>query len=292
MFKSILASLTGFPSDNAVLESAFLVANEFQAHVDCLHVTLGVAEVDVASTFEASFLSARTVEQVRAMERRIADNAARAQKAFDEIRARRNLVVRESPDIISSAATFAYREIIGSDLDLTTEEARIHDLTIIARDSRNVIIEPDRAGTVMLGSGRPILVPPRKAAKTIGTKIVIAWKNNAEAARACAAAMPFIAKATEVTVLAVKEGTDAEEYARPAKALARALAWHGKKVEAKLLEFSLKPAAETMLDEAYRLDADLLVMGGYGHSRFREVVFGGMTREVLSECEIPALLAH
>jgi nucleotide-binding universal stress UspA family protein len=207
--------------------------------------------------------------------------------------ARRNLMIAEEPKADRGTATsLAYREVIGADLDETINTARLHDLTVIARDSRNVILEPDRAGTVMLSSGRPVLVPPRRAPKTMGTKVALAWKNTAEAARAVASAMPFIVGAQAVTVLAANEEDDARRFAEPARLLVRELSWHGVNAKSKLLPFSLKPAGETLLDEAYRLDVDLLVMGGYGHSRFREIVFGGVTREILAESEVSVLMCH
>lgn len=85
-------------------------------------------------------------------------------------------------------------------------------------------------------------------------------------------------------------GSNAEQFEGSTNELIRALAWDGVKAQSRLLEFS--PTGETILDEAYHLDTDLLIMGGYGHSRLREIFFGGMTREILPECEIPVLMAH
>lgn len=289
MIKSMLASLTGQPSDLAVLGTAAQAARKFTAHVDCLHVTSNTLIEDVAS---AGLLLGGTIEQLRALDKRASDAKQRAHAAFDELCKRERLVLTESPQA-SSVPSVAFREITGSDDEVTIRAARAHDLTIVARDSRNVVTEPDRAGTIMLASGRPTLVPPRKAAKTLGKRIVVAWKDTAEASRAVASAMPFLGTADVVTLVSLSEGeSDLDKVAAFARDVARQLLWHGVRAEAKGLEFSLKPTAESILDEAYRLDADLVVMGGYGHSRLRELVFGGMTREILTECEIPVLLSH
>lgn len=286
MFKLILASLTGAPSDTAVLETSVQVATRFSAHVDCLHVS---------AMFDADALAMSqwvvSAEQIRAMEKHISEVDSLARSSFEEVCERKHLVRSAEP---GNAPSFAYIETVGHDLKETIHSSRVHDLTIIARDSRNVIAtEPDRAGKLMLSTGRPILVPPRKAAKTLGSHVVVAWKNAPEAARALGFAMPLLAGAEAVTVLAVSEGEDdPDKTVAPAQELARALRWYGIKAETKALAFSLKPVGETVLDEAYRRDADLLVMGGYGHSRLREFAFGGMTREILSECEIPVFLSH
>jgi nucleotide-binding universal stress UspA family protein len=231
-----------------------------------------------------------SAEQIRALEQHISEADVRARASYEEICQRKHLTQSSQPGTLPS---FAFVDVTGNDVRETIRLARLHDLTIIARDSRNVITEPDRAGKVMLSCGRPVMVPPRKAAKGFGERIVIAWKNTAESARAVAAATPFLASAKSVTIVAISEGeADLERVAAPAKELAQALKWYGISAEAKALPFSLKPAGETLLDEAYRLDADLLVMGGYGHSRLREFAFGGMTQEILFECEIPVLMSH
>jgi nucleotide-binding universal stress UspA family protein len=88
--------------------------------------------------------------------------------------------------------------------------------------------------------------------------------------------MPFLTNADAVTLVSLSEGeTDLEKLATSARNVVQALTRHGIDAAEKTLELSLKPAAESILDEAYRLDADFLVMGGYGHSRMREFVFGG-----------------
>jgi nucleotide-binding universal stress UspA family protein len=289
VIKSILASLTGQPSDLAVLETAVRAGRKFGAHVDCLHVTPS-AVVDVVS---AGILLGTTIEQMRALDKRISEAKQRARMEFEDICKREALIVADVPKSAGSMPSFAFREIVGDDVDETIRSARAHDLTVIARDSRNVITRPDRAGTIMLASGRATLVPAHKAPKTLGSRIVVAWKDTAEASRAVASAMPFLSTADAVTVVSLSEGeTDLERLGTSARNIVRELAWHAIEASEKTLEFSLKPAAESILDEAYRVDADMLVMGGYGHSRMREFAFGGMTRDILAECEIPVLFSH
>ena len=286
MFDLMLASLTGTPSDVSVLETASLIGTMFSSHVDCLHVAEPLDGVEALGLNHWDI----TNEQLQFMEKRVTEQAARARTTYEAIcGTKEGPLPDESP---RRTVSFAFRQISGH-LGETIHEARLHDLTIIARDSRNVITEPDRAGKVMLSAGRPVLVPPRKAAKTFGKRIVVAWKDKPESARAIGFATPLLKRAQAVVILAVSEGeTDLDKVNAPARELAQALKWHGVVADVKALPFSLKPAGETILDEAYRVDADLLVMGGYGHSRLREFAFGGVTREILSECEIPVFLSH
>ena len=292
MIKDVLASLTGLASDTAVLQTAVLVANAFSAHVDCLHVSFVDPNADIKMA-DFGWKSAREVDLIRGVQRRTEELAANAAAAFEGLRDKKKLLVAERPSETVSGPSFAYRQISSACPAETARLARHHDLTVIARDSPNVVYEPGRAGTVLLSSGRPILVPPRRSSKTLGFRVAIAWKDTPEAARAVTLSMPFLARAESVSVLNASEGEyDLEKSGASAAALAENLQWHGIAVKSTMLKFSLTPASERILDEAYKLDTDLLVMGGYGHSRLREFVFGGMTREILAECEIPVLMAN
>lgn len=291
MIKHVLASLTGLASDTAVLETSLSVTKAFSAHVNCVFVSLSDpgATIKVA---EFGWMPAREIDVMRGLQQRAATLAASAKATFEGFRDRRKLVIADRPGDRPRGATFHFGWVSATTAGETARLARCHDIAIVARDSPNAAYEPERAGTVLLNSGHPVLVPPRRAAKTLATRVAIAWKDRPEAARAVATSLPFLAKAESVTILTANEGqrhsrkTDAS-----AEALARSLAWHGITARTKTLKVS--PAvSEAILDEAYKLDVDLLVMGGYGHSRAREFVFGGMTREILATCEIPVLMSN
>jgi nucleotide-binding universal stress UspA family protein len=141
---------------------------------------------------------------------------------------------------------------------------------------------------LLLETGRPLLIPGSAAASpAIAERVAVAWKPTPQAARAVAFAMPFLARAKEVAVMTVEE----EEGRRDATAqLVTYLRWHGIKAAAQRLSPGPESAAETLLGAA--ASSDLLVMGGYGHTRLREWVFGGFTQRVLADASIPVLIAH
>ena len=141
---------------------------------------------------------------------------------------------------------------------------------------------------VLLDSGRPILIPAAAAMPAKFERIAIAWKPTPEAVRAVTAAMPFLALAREIVVATVEEaGAGREEADR----LVRNLRWHGLQATTLSLKPGAEGAAATLL-AAIGNRADLLVMGGYGHSRLREWVFGGFTQLVLADAPLPVLIAH
>lgn len=147
---------------------------------------------------------------------------------------------------------------------------------------------------VLFGSGRPLLVIPSDwKASDIGRRIVIAWNGGREAARAVAAATPLLERADKVTILTiVAEAEDGPAAASP-EALAAHLGRCGLAAEARLIERGGRTEAEALSEERRKLGADLIVMGGYGHTRLQEIVFGGLTRALIGDATAPPLLmAH
>jgi nucleotide-binding universal stress UspA family protein len=119
-------------------------------------------------------------------------------------------------------------------------------------------------------------------------RMAIAWKPTQHTTRAVALAMPLIARAREVVVLTIAERPDEHDTT---DRLVRGFTWHGLAARAERLQPGTGGAVQTLLAAANEC-ADLLVMGGYGHTRIREWVFGGFTREVLDAAPLPVLIAH
>jgi nucleotide-binding universal stress UspA family protein len=140
-------------------------------------------------------------------------------------------------------------------------------------------------------SGRPLLLAPPKSLPKIGHKVAIAWKEGAEAARAVTAASSILSRAEEVVVLCVSRNPAGDDRDRlSTERLAKSLRWRGVKVEVQMEYAAASPEAAALKNMAYNRDADLLVMGAYGHGRFREFVLGGVTEEMLNGCGIPVLM--
>ena len=124
--------------------------------------------------------------------------------------------------------------------------------------------------------------------QTIGERVAIAWNDSAEAARALAFALPFVEAASVVHVLTAETWRTQFEATED---LADYLEWRGIMCERRAIEAEDDVGA-ALLQAASAAGADLLVMGGYGRSRLRELVLGGVTRHVLTHAQLPVLLAH
>src|SRR5204863_7832942 len=143
--------------------------------------------------------------------------------------------------------------------------------------------------SALLNTGRPLLIPSAVGTPPEfgGGTVAIAWKPTPHAARAVTAAMPLLALAKDVVVMTVDE----EDSLWQMDGLVRNLAWHGLRASTERLPLKGREPAKTLLDAAEK-KASLLVMGGYGHSRIREWVFGGFTRQILADAPLPVFMAH
>jgi nucleotide-binding universal stress UspA family protein len=168
--------------------------------------------------------------------------------------------------------------------------ARYFDATILQQPDPEGADTAEIIEAVLFGSGRPVLIVPYvDVPPHLGT-VVVAWDEGRPAARAVADALPLLTMADRVNVVSVNK--DGEESSLPSKDMSRHLARHGIKAEGVGLPGSGGGVANTLLSYAADLDAGLIVMGGYGHSRLREMVLGGTTRTILKSMTVPVLMAH
>lgn len=180
---------------------------------------------------------------------------------------------------------------------VTTLQARYADLTVVptlAAGSPVQDIVHDHFHDLLLNSGGPVLAVPEACTPSLPPKrVVVAWKPTREATRAIRDALPLLRAAESVDVVVIDprtgEGAHGDE---PGADIAAHLARHGVRVNVVSRPSMNFSVAYALLDHARAIGADLLVAGGYGRSRFRELLLGGATRELMQTTHIPVLFAH
>jgi nucleotide-binding universal stress UspA family protein len=174
--------------------------------------------------------------------------------------------------------------------------ARHADLTIIQRPfgAGDESFRNDLFEFVLFQSGRPLLVvPPKRVKAKAFNRIVIGWNASREAARAVGDAAPFIDNAELVTIVTVDASPKELGVGElPGADLATHLSHRGAKAELRNISSAGRSDGRALLAAAEELDADLIVIGGYGHNKIREFVLGGVTREVIRSSEIPLFMSH
>jgi nucleotide-binding universal stress UspA family protein len=287
MFKNLLVPATGGPDDGAVFATALLAARAFAAHLEFLHVRIDTTEVLLSMTAGGVGGGEAVQGVIDRIEADAAASAAAARTAVAAWLADNRIPETDTPDGDGPSAEFATQT--GHQSAWVAQIGRFADMVVMGRGN------PDEGAaetleSALMDTGKPLLIAPATAPSSLGRRIVIAWKDTPEAARAVSCALPFIARAEQVTIVSVAD--DAESLDPTAARLLRALRWHNRAVEARSLLRGGESAVDVLHREAASLSADLLVMGGYSHSRLREVVFGGFTRSTLGAASIPVLMAH
>ena len=175
---------------------------------------------------------------------------------------------------------------------LLADAARGADLIVAGAASgwRENAYRDAATGELVVTAGRPVLIAAEKASATLGKRVLLAWKDAREARRAMSDAMPFFKRAEEVVVVEACEGEDLADAGLRVSSVAAALGRHGVKAVGKVVDTS--PNLDAIIDQAKAVGADLIVAGGYGHSRLGEWVFGGVTHGLLEQRELAVLLSH
>jgi nucleotide-binding universal stress UspA family protein len=175
--------------------------------------------------------------------------------------------------------------------------AHCSDLVLLGQpdpDQADYLLRRDMVEGVVLQSARPTLIVPYAGRfGDVGQRVMVAWDDSREAARAVTDALPLLRRAAHVQVVAWQEpGLQGDvPLAERLGALRQWLAWHGVVAET-AVEASSVAVAEAMLSRAADLEADLLVMGAYGHMRWTERMLGGATRGLLDAMTVPVLMSH
>ncbi|MBO1076558.1 universal stress protein [Roseomonas marmotae] len=276
--KDILVCLTSPETAPGILDAAVSLARRHEAHVTALHVS----SLEWPLLAVDGFVSADTWQLILDEAEQLArEKAEQIRRVFDEVTRRENIQAE-------------WRLEEGLVAQVLVQQARYADIAILGR-SDEAGTEAELAEAVLFDAGRPVMLLPRTPPRGFGAqRVLIGWNGRREAARAVGDALPLIRAAEAVRVLSV--------YARPEEQaasqvqtenIARHLARHGAAVSVSTAMLGSGLLAEdVLLNAAADLGADLLVIGGYGHGRVREVVLGGVTRSLLHSSTIPVLLSH
>jgi nucleotide-binding universal stress UspA family protein len=282
-FKDLLVVVDHFKTCATRLDVAVHVASRFGAHLTGLFVK------------EPSNFPVLTPSEFPAHVRPPSDYVEMQRQAWHEATLGAQQLFRSRAEV--AGITTEWREREGDVAEIATLHARYTDVVIVGqtqpelhagRPAREL---PER---LLLGVGRPILVVPYAGAfETVGERVLVAWNASRAATRAVNDALPILQQASQVTVLAINpRGGVSGDGDVPGADLALHLSRHGVKAEASWIQVDDIEVAAMLLSQACDYQADLIVMGGYGHSRVREIVLGGATREILKSMTLPTLMSH
>ncbi|MBL9095529.1 MAG: universal stress protein [Alphaproteobacteria bacterium] len=284
-YRKILVPLTGGDRDAHVLNAAFDVAKAFGSHVSGVYVRPDPSEV---LPYLGEGISAGVIQEIMDASRDAANRAAAiARGTLDKI-AKAAGASSQQPPASGLGASFHVRE--GLSEEVIAEEARLSDLVVFDMPAETKDVTMRAAMESALLNGRkPLLLVPHRTVKVVGAKVAVGWDGGAAAAHAIGGAIPLLARAEAVEILNVTSGPiDTVQMDR----LRDYLRLHGLSAVEHGINPGSQGTASTLVDAAQRAGAGLLVIGGYGHSRLRELVLGGVTRHVFANVTMPIFMAH
>lgn len=255
----------------AALEVAKHAAERLEAPVDAIAVRPDARE---AVPLIGEGMSGDLVAQIIASSEAAAEAKMKATKALYEVAG------------LGASATFDIET--GIESAVVARLGRMHGLNVLPcgplSDSGSDVI-----AAALFDAGRPALIAPLHKIESLGKRIAIFWKDSPEAARAVWSAFPFFAEAEQIKAFTVgDDAADELSLNRLKDALGRA----GVEVEAEFIAPKRATDGDQLIDAAAEMNADLIVMGAYSHSRLREFVFGGVTQTMLEALARPVFMAH
>lgn len=282
--KLVLAPLTGGKRDALTLANAFAAAAPLDAHVRALFVRPDPTE---ALPFFGDEVAPAMAGEIVDAAREAADAAsAAAQASLNAAAAAAEFETVDKPEGVPSASFF---EMKGHFADCVVRAGQLADLIVFGPQN-----ESERLGiaeafeAALLKSGSPVLLGSEAQPRDF-TRISIGWNASAASAHAVRVSLPYLKKAAAVQVVIVQGTGITNADIDNVRSYLRV---HG--VEANFLHADpqSRSVGDALLETARENDADLLVLGGYGHSRLREWFAGGVTRRILSQATLPLFLVH
>jgi nucleotide-binding universal stress UspA family protein len=292
MPKVILLPVSGSAADTEVFATALAVARLFDSHIIALHARPDVRR-DIAGLASSDGGMAAGIDgMITSMEDDADTHQQAASGSWHAFCAQNGIAVSDTP--VAKGITSEWVSEIGAEADWIAAYGRTADLVVVGRGEASWGPDYVLMEAALMDTGTPALIAALPAdglpAPALDSVIGIAWKDTREAAGAVRAALPFLRTARHVTIFNVPETDEGSD--KSVVRLAKALRWYNPNVSVQPLLEHTRPAVTVLLDAAVQAGCGLLVMGGYGHSRLMEAVFGGFTRDVLAAAPLPVLVTH
>jgi nucleotide-binding universal stress UspA family protein len=254
------------------LDVASTLAADHQAHLTALHVIQPpYVPIDIGGSVPGAL-----VQQIEDQARERAELAKRLVSEAEQRNGRR----------------IEQRTVDGDTISTTLLHSLYVDLVIVGQGNNDDPGEDDLAEEIIMGAGRPALIVPHAGkVRSIGKRVLVAWKQTTEATRAVHDALPFLRSAEAIVVMEVNPPTERVPHIAGVD-IATHLARHGVRVEVSSTTATEIGVGDAILSRAAELGADMIVMGAYGHSRLREFVFGGVTLHLLRHMTVPVFMSR
>ncbi len=276
-YKSILTIVAGANLNDAALEGAVGLTQAQDGHLDILALGIDHSTPGYYYAGTNALIEQATLERAR----------QEATECEEQIRA----VMAKRQCRWSCESALAQ---IGTIQTIVGNRARFSDLVVLSKPygKDKGIAEEAILEAALFAGNVPVLVLPRDQEVKRPEKVVLAWNQSAEAMDAIRASLPMLQQASLTNIVIVDPPRHGPDRSDPGGMLSQMLARHGVRAEISVIAATLPRTADVLARHCEDQQADLLVMGAYGHSRFREAIMGGATRDMLEAANIPVFMSH
>ncbi len=277
-YKSLLTVVTDTKIAKPALEKAIAVARAQDAHLDVLCIGVDRTQTGYYYAGASAVFQQEVIEKAK-------EEAATAEEF--SLGLLKNSEIKWSLDM-------AVAQLAGLGR-LVAHRARFNDLVILPRpygkgcgQEQEIFVE----SALFEGHVPTLVIPPKAKATAAAKRIILAWNESSEAMSAVRAALPALIAADSVNIVVIDPPQHGPDRSDPGGALSQMLVRHGVKAEITVLAKTMPRVSDVLLRHTRDINADMLVMGAYGHSRFREAILGGATRNMLENAGVSVLMAH
>jgi nucleotide-binding universal stress UspA family protein len=287
--KSLLIPIGGSDTDEALFATAFAAARPFGSHMNFFHVHIGPGQAAANEPHTAFAMGPALSNALKDLHKKAKVRSTLAAQHFHEFCERSRVEICDIP-CLTKEVTASWHEEDSHALQRILFRARHNDLVIAGRAKSANGLPTDFLEQLIIGSGRPVLIAGPSSTAALTDTIMVCWKETAEAARAVNAAMPLLIHARRVVIVGVVEND--ENIADGLSDVARQLGWSGVRSEIRTIVANGAAVPGLLSSAAKDCGADLVVLGAYGRSRVRELLFGSCTQSMIRNAETSVLLMH
>ena len=276
-YKTILTVLTDLERQRQQLDSAIAMTRREDGHLDVFCMGVDHTQSGYYYAGASAYVFQESI-----------DKAMAAAGALEE-KVRERLHAEDIRWSVDSAVAQ-----VGGLSTLVGMRARYSDLVVLNRPYGDHATPDAEAATeaALFEGAAPILIVPGELKEPFGKKILIAWNQSNEAMASVRRALPLLQAADSVEITVIDPSPNGPERSDPGGALGQMLTRHGVKAEISVLARTQPLISDILNRRATEIGADMVVMGAYGHSRFRQAILGGATRNMLEKAQVPVLMAR
>lgn len=277
-YKTLFSVITDTALAVPVLDQAIAMATALDAHLDVLCMGLDRTQTGFYYAGANALILQETITRAQEEARAVEAHVRKILSASD---------VRWSLDSGVAQLADMGRHV--------AQRARFSDLVILPKpygEKRGVELEPILESAMFDGAAPVLMVPEAGPVLTAPRRILLAWNESDEALAAARTALPLLIGAETVRITVIDPPVHSPTRSDPGGLLSQYLSRHGVSCEIDVLSKTMPRVSDVLMRHAADIEADMIVMGAYGHSRFREAILGGATRNMLEHAKIPVFLAH